>query len=216
MADPKLDPKLLELLKQTDVGAQRIAKVYAQALLESAEKAGQVQEVLEQFRSLVTDVLQADPRLAALFTSGAIGRDARRHALEKAFKDRANPVLYHFLQVVNDHERLDLVREMLTAALDLDNERNRRVQVTVSTAVPLGGDFRERIANRVRDQFRLEPVLVEKIEPDLLGGMKLQIGDVVYDSTIRTRIDTLKQQLLARSSHEIQSGRDRISIDAGN
>ena len=167
--------------------------------------------MLDQFQSLVKDVLQRDAPLVALFSSGAIGRNARRDLLEKALKDRIHPLLHNFLHVLNDHERIDLLRPILAAAQNLDDERNRRLQVTVSTAVPLTDDFRDRVANGVRGFFHLEPVLIEQVDPDLLGGMKVRIGDVVYDSTVRNRIDTLKHQLLARSSHEIQSGRDRFS-----
>lgn len=210
------DPKLQEVLQSVDVGAQRIARVYAQSLLDAATRAGQVNEVLSDYRALSDEVGKKNPRLGEFFTSAALGRYARRDTLEKVFKDRIHPILYNFLQVLNDHERLHLFRPVLGAAQSIDDERNRRLQVTVSTAIPLTEDFRTRVADGVRHFFHLEPVLVEKVEPTLLGGMKVQIGDVVYDSTIRNRIDILKNQLLARSSHEIQSGRDRIGSDAGN
>jgi len=210
------DPNLREVLRHTDVSAQLIAKVYAHALLDAAQKAGQITEVLDDYRDLAETLLNADERLGAFFSSAAIGRIARRAGLEKALKERVHPLLYNLLQVLNDHERLDLFRPILASAQNLDDERNRRLQVTVSTAVPLEEEFRRRVSDGVRTFFQLDPVLIEKVEPSLLGGMKVQIGDVVYDSTIRNRIDTLKHQLLARSSHEIQSGRDRIGSDAGN
>jgi F-type H+-transporting ATPase subunit delta len=207
MTEPSSKPSQ----QRVDVSAQRIAKVYALALLDAAQKAGQVREVLEEFGSLVTDVFNADPRLEVLLSSAAVGRTVRQQSLEKALKGRAHPILYNFLQVVNHHERLELLRPILAAARAIDDERNRRLRVTVSTAIPLDQEFKDRIAGGVRNFFHLEPVLLERVDAALLGGLKVQIGDMVYDGTVRTRIDNLKQQILARSSHEIQSRRDSFS-----
>jgi F-type H+-transporting ATPase subunit delta len=72
-------------------------------------------------------------------------------------------------------------------------------------------EFQDRIKNGVRTIFKLEPILVMHVDPSLLGGLKIRIGDKVYDGTVRTKIDNLRNQLIARSSHEIQSRRDRFS-----
>lgn len=210
------EPSVKEFHQRVDVGGQRIAKVYARALLDAADRTGQKQDVLADCDALRQDVFLKHPHLAALFTSASVGRNARREILKQALEGRVSPLLYNFIQVLNDHERLELFRPILLAARELDDERNRRLRVIVSTAVPLETDFRERIERGVKEFFHLEPVLIERVEPALLGGLKVQIGDMVYDATIRTRIDNLRNQILARSSHEIQSGRDRFSTDAGN
>lgn len=197
--------------QRTDVGAQRIARVYARAFLDAAERSGESAAVLAELDALLAEVFQSHPDLEALITGGAIGRIARRQVIERSFSGRMHPTLYNFLQVLNDHERLNLLRAIAVAAHELDDERNNRLRVLVSTAVPLEQEFRDRIANGVRTIFHLEPLLIERVEPGLLGGLKLQIGDRVYDSTVRTRIETIKQNILARSSHEIQSRRDRLS-----
>jgi F-type H+-transporting ATPase subunit delta len=194
-----------------DVGARRIARVYAEALLGAAEARQQVEPILEEIDSLVRDVIGADERAAAVFSSAALGRKARKEILEKVFKPRASELFYQFLLVVNDHERLDLLAAINSEIRALNDERQRRIRVQVFSAVPLGDDQRERISARVRDSFNLEPVLLEQVEPSLLGGLRIRVGDTQFDGTVRTRLDNLKQQLLARSSHEIQSGRDRFS-----
>ena len=57
----------------------------------------------------------------------------------------------------------------------------------------------------------LDPVLRPTVDEALLGGMIVQIGDQVFDSSVRTRIEAIRNHLLARSSYEIQTGRDRFS-----
>ena len=87
------------------------------------------------------------------------------------------------------------------------------MQVRVRSAVPLADDQRERLTGELRETFGKEPVLHASVEPDLLGGLVVQVDDWVYDGSIRTRLDILRKQLVERSSHAIQSGRDRFSSD---
>ena len=206
MAEPvKIDAEIW------DVSARRIARVYAEALLNAAEKQGQAEAVLEEIDSLVRDVFNQDARLETMFSGAAVGRYARADALEKVFKSRASETFFRFLLVLNDHERLDLLRIILTEAHNLYDERHRRLRVLVYSAVPISDAQKQAIEAGVRDRFQLEPVLVPKLDPSLLGGLKIRIGDRQFDATVRSRLDQLRQQLLARSSHEIQSGRDRFS-----
>ncbi len=199
-----------------DVSARRIARVYAEALLNAAQKQGQADTVLEELDSLVKDVFNLDPRLEALFSGAAIGRHARADALAKVFQSRASDTFYRFLLVVNEHERLDLLRAILTEARDLHDERQRRLRVLVYSAVPISDEQKGAIEARVRERFELEPILVPILDPKLLGGLKIRVGDRQFDATVRARLDLLRQQLIARSSHEIQSGRDRYSTAVGN
>lgn len=207
-----INPQDIPAMKQTaDVRAERIAKVYAESLYVAAEKAGQLEPVLHEYESLVKDVFMADPRLAVLFSSAAIGRYARADALAKAFKDRANPTLYAFLQVLNGHERLELLLPIARALRDMFEERARRVRVFVTSAVALSEEESNRIADGIRNVMKLEPIMVPSVDPSLLGGVKIRVGDKQYDASVRTRIENLKNQLLASGSHEIQSRRDRFS-----
>jgi F-type H+-transporting ATPase subunit delta len=194
-----------------DIGAKRLATVYAEALLGAADKAGQTAQVIEEVDSIIDDVIKNDRRLDVLFAGAAVGRKVRAEAIDKAFKGRASDTFHRFLLVLNDHDRLELIRPIRWALHELDDERARRLRVHVYSAIPLNDDFQARIRTAVHDAFNLEPVLVLHVDPTLLGGLKIRIGDRVYDATVRTRIDNLRNQLIERSSHEIQSGRDRFS-----
>jgi F-type H+-transporting ATPase subunit delta len=207
------DPNAPDSDQHGDVGAERLARVYAEALLAAADQAGQAAQVMEATDSLIDDVFQNDPQLETLFSAAALGRNARREALEKAFAHRGGDVFYKFLMVLNEHERLDLLRPVRRALHELDDERRRRVKVHVFSAVPLPHEYGDRIAAAVRHRFGLEPVLVPHVDPSLLGGLKVRIGDRQLDATVRTRLDNLRNEILARSSYEIQSRRDHFSTD---
>ncbi len=199
-----------------DVGGQRVARVYAEALLNAAEKRGQAPETLEELESLIQDVFRSDGLFEAFLSSGAVGRQRKAEVIQKAFANRASDLFLNFLLVLNDHERLDLLRPMARAYKDLFDQRAGRVEVEVRSAVPLPDDQRERLRQELRETFHQEPVLQTKIDPDLLGGLVVRVGDWLYDASVRTQLETIRDQIVARSTHEIQSGRDRFSSADGD
>lgn len=199
-----------------DVTAQRVAKVYAEALLNAAEKQGQADNVLEEYRSLIQDVLATNPDIEILLSSAALGRTRREAALERLLANRANPLFANFLLVLNRHERLELLRPILTALQELYDERARRIRVQVLSAVPLDGEQKKRIEEGVRQRFGMEPIVATEIDPEILGGLKVQVGDWQFDGSLRTKVESIRSEILERSSHEIQSRRDRFSTADGN
>jgi F-type H+-transporting ATPase subunit delta len=199
-----------------DVGAQRVARVYAEALLNAAEKRGEVDAVFEQLEALVREVFRADPQFAEFLASGAVGRDKKAAVLRSVFENRAGELFLNFLMVLNHHDRLDLLGLIFDAYRDLRDQRARRIRVRVRSAVPLPDDQRDRLRQELHDTFHLEPLLENEVDPDLLGGMVVRVGDWVYDASVRTQLDTIRNQIIARSSHEIQSGRNRFSASGGD
>jgi F-type H+-transporting ATPase subunit delta len=194
-----------------DVGGQRVAKVYAEALLNAAQKQGRAQETLEELESLIQDIFRTAGQFEAFLASGAIGRNRKAEVLQKAFANRGSEIFVNFLLVLSNHERLDLLRPIARAYKELYDRRAGRMRVEVRSAVPLPEDQRNRLQQELRETFHREPMLESKIDPDLLGGLVVRVGDWLYDASIRTQLETIRNQIIARSSHEIQSGRDRFS-----
>ena len=194
-----------------DVGVQQVARVYAEALLNAAEKHGKGDAVLEELDTLVHELFRAQPMLEGFLSSGAIRRDQKDVVIRKVFGADAEPVFLDFLLVLNHHERLDLLQGIWSCYRELNDEKHRRMRVKVRAAVPLSPEQEAKLKADLRDTFRLEPVLDLKIDPKLLGGMVVQVGDWRYDGTVRARLDQLRNQLLVKSNDQIQSWRDRFS-----
>ena len=81
----------------------------------------------------------------------------------------------------------------------------------VSTAEPLDGAAEKRIIAELQSRLKLQPLLDKQIHPELIGGIVLRVGDRVFDGSIATQLKGLREQMLERSVHEIQSRRDRFS-----
>jgi F-type H+-transporting ATPase subunit delta len=198
-----------------DVDSERVARVYAEALLRAAEPAGQTDEILEELESLVEDVFAANSESEAFF-GAAIGRDRKAAVIQSAFGSRASELLVNFLLVLNDHERLGELRSIAAAYRELRDQRAGRVRVLVRSALPLPNDQQERLKQQLRESLRQEPILETETDPELLGGMVVRVGDWLYDRSVRNELESIRNQIIARSSYEIQSGRNRFSSANGN
>ena len=211
MAESKPPPTTESLAGDEYVAEGRLAHIYAEALLDVAEARGQVDAVGEELAGVVEGVFAADPRIERLFSSRAVQRARKEEFLRETFAGKVNPLMLNFLFVLNRKDRLDILRPIHLGYRNLLDERNKRVRVSVRSAVPLDEPQQNRLRDTLRQALKLEPILQVRIEPELLGGLVVQIGDEVYDSSVRTRIEALRNQLLSRSSHEIQVRRDRLS-----
>jgi F-type H+-transporting ATPase subunit delta len=196
---------------QADVSEQRLARVYAEALLNLAERDQCVPEILDELRQLTGTVVSKDANVEAFFLGGTIGRRRRADVLNTAFANRSHPIVLQFLLVLNQHDRLGLLRLIVQELGRLNDRRHRRFPVQVHTASPLADDQRQRLAGNLRDTFKLDPVLQETVDPEILGGIIIRIGDWLFDSSVRNELESLRKKLMEKSSHEIQSRRDSFS-----
>lgn len=205
MSNPLEDAKQF---KKVDVSAERIARVYAESLFNAA--GSEAESVGEELHDLVFDLFKKLPDLFAFFSSGTIASGTKRDLIEKNFQGKASDTLINFLQILNNHSRLDLLPAIAADYRELVNEKSKRVQVFVTSAVALDDGQREALKKQLNELFQVEPMLVERIDPELLGGLIVRVGDWQFDGTVKARLNQLKNQLLERSSHEIQGGRDRF------
>jgi F-type H+-transporting ATPase subunit delta len=186
---------------RVDVRNESVARVYAEALYNAAAKQGKVETVLQQLETLVNQVFDAEPYLEKALASGAVRRDRKRSAINRAFGGSADPLVVDFLQVLNNHDRLGLTRAIASAFHELNDEHKRHLRVRVGVAVPLTSQEEERLKAELRAHYNLDPILNVTVDPDLLGGIVVQVGDWVIDRTVKSRLERLRNQLMAGSYH---------------
>jgi F-type H+-transporting ATPase subunit delta len=195
------EPAQLHHATVFDDATRHIARIYAEALLDAADKRQQTGEVLEQLEELVGDVLNRDSGFALFLASAVVGREHKRQALRRAFEGKINDTLYNFLLVLNDHDRLDVIRQVAITLRALHERRAGRMHVDVRAASPLGDEQQERLRQELREKFKREPILSVRIDPELLGGLVVRVDDWVYDGSVRARLERIRNQLLSRSSY---------------
>jgi F-type H+-transporting ATPase subunit delta len=160
-------------------------------------------------------VLDKNPEFSGLLTSGVLNRDEKLGIIDRVLVGRGSELFVNFLRVLARHDRLDLLPIILKEAqLKYEVSQGKR-RVQVMSPAPLSGEALGKIGQKLTESFKFQPILENKIDPALLGGVVIQVGDTVYDSSLRTRMKQLRERMRHRSLHEIQSGRNRFSSPEG-
>lgn len=193
-----------------------VARVYAEAAWNLAVRENQSEELLEEYREVIGSLLDRDPAIEKFFRAASIGRVQRHSVLEKSFAGRTSPLLYNFLVTLNRHDRLGLARAVLAALQELSDRDKGIVPVHVRCAVELGDEDQEQLKSIVRRRFQIEPRLRLEIDPSLLGGLWVRVGDTVLDRTLLTNLRKLRDSIRTRNVYEIQSGRNYFDLASGN
>ena len=193
-----------------NAGAQQGAAIYAKALLGATEKAGTTEAVLDELEVVVRDVLGKHPELEKILSSAFLSGDDKLALLDRTFGGRLSPTTLDFLKILSSHGRLELVRVVLKAARERYDQLRGRVPVEVATAAPLSSAELEKLKTSLWARVGGEPLLRAVVRPELIGGVVLRIGDSVYDGSVARQLEQLREQMIHRSVHEIQSRRDRF------
>lgn len=177
-----------------DTGAEQLGKTYAYALLGAAEKAGVTDKVIGQLSEIVDDYIGKSPQLAAAFSSPRIDSDEKTRVIDKIFGGDFDPTLVKFLKVMASRDRLGHVAAVRSAAESIYDEKMGRALATVRTAAPLDAALRTQISQKLGAALQRDVRLKEEVDPDLIGGMVIRVGDTVYDNSVVNRLDKLAKK----------------------
>ncbi|MBO7723789.1 MAG: ATP synthase F1 subunit delta [Thermoguttaceae bacterium] len=199
-----------------DVSREELAEVYAAALNGACQSSGvSFTEVTDEFGSFVTEALDANKTFEQLLASAMVPTREKQRILTSLLAD-ATPLFRNFLMTAARRGRLDLLREMYVQCRKIDDANRGRVPVTVTTASPLDQETFGAIAEKLRAILGGEPVIHAVIDPEVIGGIIVRIGDKIFDASIATQLENVRQQIVDRSAHEIQSRRNSFSNPEGN
>jgi len=201
---------------EADAGVEHIADVYAKGLLAATERAGQTAAVIDEFDAVMTEVIGRFPKLEAVLDSILVLPEEKVALIDKTLGGRVSPMLVNFLKVVARHGRLDCLRAIHCQAHAAYDRLRRRIPVRLTTAEPISADMAARIVENLRGKLEGEPIIEQLVDPSLIGGAVLRVGDMIYDGSIANQLQNLRRKVSDRSAHEIQSRRDRFRYPAGN
>ncbi len=199
-----------------NVAAQQVATVYAKALLGAAEKVGQTDAVVEELAVVVREVLDPSPKLEAVFASALISPEEKIQLLDRLFGGRLSGVLLDFLKVAARHGRLDILRSIDQQVANLHDELRGRIRVRLDTATPLEDGLAGRLTTSLERLLGGVPQVDSQVDAELIGGIVLRVGDTVYDGSVARQLQQVREQMITRSIHEIQSRRYRLRHSGGN
>jgi len=189
-----------------DIAGDRVAKVYALAILDAADAAGCRREVLAELGMLARDVLPAVPHAAEVFASPKVPAEEKDRIIDRLAQGRLEPTTTNALHVLARHGRLGHLPHIVASAERLADERDGRRQATFTTAMPLDAAEQKRVVTETEQALsaRLTPQFV--VDPSIIGGLVVRIGDTIYDQSVATGLARLGGRLQERNIHAIQNG----------
>jgi F-type H+-transporting ATPase subunit delta len=194
-----------------DTGVERLARIYAQAIIEAADEKNCRAEVIEELESLVRDVLPKVPRAREVFDSPRVSVEEKDSLIDRIAAGRMQPTTVNALHVLVRHGRLGIVAEVTAAARRLAEEMAGRRQATITTAVSLTDEQQRQVVADIEQAVGASLAPSFAVDSDLIGGLVVRIGDTVYDQSIATGLGRLGGNLHRRTIHEIQHGRNRLA-----
>jgi F-type H+-transporting ATPase subunit delta len=193
-----------------DVTEERIARVYAKAFMEVAAKSKDATALVDEVGSLVNDVLSRFPQLEDTLRSALISAEDKEQSLDRMLSGRASPLMLNFLKVLARHDRLAILRPIASILKKLDAERRGLTDVEVRVATPIDAALQSEIQNRLRKALGGEPVLHVEVDPSLIAGMVIRVGDRVYDGSVNTQLENARRAMFERITETIETSPDRF------
>lgn len=187
-----------------------VAGVYARSLLELAEQRGEADALQDELDDL-TKYLEQNRELEEFLGSPLVDAKIRAKSIEKAFRGRASDLLVDALQVINRKGRLGLLPAIAKSYLNEYRERRGLVEASVSTVVPLTESQRSGLVAAITRFSGKRPILTERIDPSLIGGIVVEVGGQKLDTSVAARLRSLSAALSRRASQEIHSGRTYLT-----
>jgi F-type H+-transporting ATPase subunit delta len=172
---------------------EEIAQVWARALFEVAKEHDLLDKVREQLGAFV-DALGENRDLMVFFFSPYFSTQEKKDGLKRAVTD-AEPVFTNFLEALIERHRMPALFRIKARYEVLWEDERDLLPVEVTSAVELDKSTISSIGERIGEQTKRTVELSSKVDPDILGGIVLRVGNVILDASIRNRLEQLRKQV---------------------
>jgi F-type H+-transporting ATPase subunit delta len=176
---------------------EEIASVYARSLFEVAQEQDKLDKVRDELGEF-TDALNESRELQVFLFSPYFSTREKADGLDKAISGADETVL-NFLRLLIDKHRMPVLFRVRAEYDRLWEEKNKLLPVTVTSAVELPEETVKQIGDRIAEQTDRKVDLQSKVDPDILGGIVVRVGNSVLDASIRNRLENFRKQV-ARAS----------------
>jgi F-type H+-transporting ATPase subunit delta len=172
---------------------EEIAEVYSRSLFAVAQEHGKLDEIREQLGQFA-DALQEQRDLAIFFFSPYFSTPEKKDGLVRAV-DGAEPALINFLELLIEKHRMPAIFRIRCHFERLWEQENKVLTVQISTATTLDDAIVEQIGDRIAQDTGQRIELTADVDPDILGGIVLRVGNSILDASIRNRLDNLRKHV---------------------
>jgi ATP synthase F1 delta subunit len=172
---------------------EEIAEVYARSLFEVAQEQDKLDPIHEQLGQFA-DALDANRDMAIFLFSPYFSVDEKKDGLRRSVEG-ADPMFMNFLEALIERHRMPAVFRIRTRFEEMWDRTKKLLPVEVTSAVALDPETVESLGRRIGEQTGNEIELSSRVDPDILGGIVLRVGNFILDGSIRTRLEQLRREV---------------------
>jgi F-type H+-transporting ATPase subunit delta len=171
-----------------------IAKRYAKALFQAANDKGLVAETESQLK-LIVDVVESSAELRAFLSAPNITLETKKQTLIQAFGAEASPIVLGTVNLLIERGREGELASVLAAYLQVAGEALGRADAHVTSSKPLSADEQAKLADKFGALLGKTVRVTNSVNPELLGGLTVRIGDTLYDGSLKGKLERLDKTL---------------------
>jgi F-type H+-transporting ATPase subunit delta len=172
---------------------EEIAQVYSRSLFDVAKEQGKLDVIREQLGQFA-DALAENRDLQVFFFSPYFSTEEKKEALRRTL-DGADETLLNFLELALEKHRMPALFRIRRRFDERWEEENRRLPVQVTSAIELDDSTVRQIGDAIGEQTGRKIELTSEVDPDILGGIVLRVGNSILDASIRNRLEQLRKQV---------------------
>ena len=188
-----------------DVEREGLARLYAEAAMAAAGGRAEQDALMSEMEQLKSDVLDREPKLIELFSAGQISDDEKVALVDRIFAGRCSTGLLNTMKVMAKHGRLGIIRDVIAVARKLWETQGGRVPVDLETAAPMEPELEQEVLVALAKVLGADPIVYARVNPDLIAGFIVRVGDRVYDGSTRTRLEKMRGAMIERARNAIQT-----------
>jgi F-type H+-transporting ATPase subunit delta len=177
------------------MSVQTVARRYASALADVALDHGEADEIKQELQEW-TELLEANPNLEEVFRNPTIALEKKRAVLNQLIeRAKPRPTTTNFLKVLLQNQRLTELPEISDKLNEILDERAGMVAATVTTARPVPASAQENLKERLSALTKKKVRVDFEQDSDLIGGLITRIGSTVYDGSVRTQLQQIREKM---------------------
>jgi F-type H+-transporting ATPase subunit delta len=177
---------------------EELAQVYGRSLFEVALEHGRLDELREQLGQFA-DALDQHRELAVFFFSPYFSSQEKRDALDTLL-DGADEIFINFLALLIENHRMPVIFRIRQEYERLWDEENRTLPVQITSAIALDDATTESLGRTIGERAGRKVTLAARVDPDILGGIIIRVGNSILDASIRNRLEQLRRHVAQGAS----------------